>query len=58
MDIPAYIFLVVWFAFQFLYVGSGSGIAWIAHVGGFVIGVLLIKQLQKKYRRPVIEIIE
>jgi membrane associated rhomboid family serine protease len=58
MDIPAYIFLVVWFAFQFLYAGSGSGIAWIAHVGGFVIGVLLIKQLRKKHRRPIIEIIE
>jgi membrane associated rhomboid family serine protease len=58
MDIPAYLFLVVWFAFQFLYAGSGSGIAWVAHVGGFVIGVLLIKQLQKKYRKPIIEIIE
>jgi len=57
MDIPAYLFLIVWFVFQFFYAGSGSGIAWMAHVGGFIIGILLIK-LMKNKRRPVIEIIE
>ena len=57
MDIPAYLFLIVWFVFQFFYAGSGSGIAWLAHVGGFIIGILLIKLMRNK-RRPVIEIIE
>ncbi|MCP4217962.1 MAG: rhomboid family intramembrane serine protease, partial [bacterium] len=57
MDIPAYIFLIVWFLYQFLYASGGSGIAWMAHVGGFVIGVLLIK-LMRNRSRPVFEIIE
>ena len=57
MDIPAYLFLILWFVFQFFYAGSGSGIAWMAHVGGFIIGIILIK-LMKNKRRPVIEIIE
>jgi membrane associated rhomboid family serine protease len=55
MDLPAFVFLIVWFIFQFFYAGSGSGIAWMAHVGGFIIGILLIKHMQKK---PVIEIIQ
>ena len=37
--------------------GSGSGVAWMAHVGGFVIGILLIKLMGNR-RRPVVEIIE
>jgi membrane associated rhomboid family serine protease len=45
MDIPAAVFLVIWFIFQFLSAGGGSGIAWLAHVGGFVLGFLLIKFL-------------
>lgn len=48
VDIPAFIFLIVWFIFQFFYAGGGSGVAWLAHVGGFVIGILLIKIMKKK----------
>jgi membrane associated rhomboid family serine protease len=33
--------LLVWFALQFLLVGADSGVAWAAHVGGFVFGVLV-----------------
>ena len=55
VDIPAFVFLVVWFLFQFLYVG-GQGVAWLAHVGGFLIGLLLIKLWRQK--KPKIEIIE
>jgi len=43
MDIPAAVFLVIWFAFQFLSAGGGSSIAWLAHVGGFILGFLLVK---------------
>ena len=50
IDIPAFIFLIVWFLFQFFYAGSQSGIAWLAHVGGFVLGILLIKMMQRRPR--------
>jgi len=56
VDIPAFVFLLVWLVFQFFYAGGQSGIAWLAHVGGFFIGILLIKMLRKK--QPVFEIIE
>ncbi len=48
IEIPAAIFLVLWFVSQ-LYSGlfamqgaSASGIAWWAHIGGFVFGVLAV----------------
>jgi membrane associated rhomboid family serine protease len=56
MDIPAAVFLVIWFAFQFLSAGGGSGIAWLAHVGGFVVGFILIKFLLGR-AKPHIEIV-
>jgi len=57
VEIPAMIFLVTWFLFQ-LWLGgfslvepqSGGGIAFFAHIGGFVFGVLAIKPLVP--RRP------
>ena len=55
-DIPAFVFLLVWFLFQFFYAGSASGVAWLAHVGGFLIGIYLIKLFKKK--KPVIELIQ
>ena len=44
--IPAVVVLGVWFASQFL-IGAGQqagggGVAWLAHVGGFIAGVILI----------------
>ncbi len=52
-EIPAVAFLGIWFLFQ-LYSGSaslqrpeeGGGVAFFAHVGGFVFGFLLIKLVQ------------
>ena len=45
VEIPAFVFLILWFLFQFLIgsspVGDG-GVAWLAHVGGFITGVVLI----------------
>ncbi len=43
MDVPAALFLVIWFLFQFLAAGGGSGIAWLAHVGGFILGFFLVR---------------
>jgi membrane associated rhomboid family serine protease len=56
MDIPAAVFLVIWFVFQFLYVGGGAGIAWLAHVGGFLLGMLLLKALIGR-ERPVVDVL-
>lgn len=46
-EVPAFVFLGIWFLIQFLSAaGSGSmggGIAWWAHVGGFISGMVLIK---------------
>jgi rhomboid family protein len=51
LEIPAYIFLGIWFLLQFLSaagsVSQGGGIAWWAHVGGFLAGMLLLKLFLK-----------
>ena len=47
--IPAFVFLGIWFLFQFINAagtagqGAGSNIAWWAHVGGFITGIILIR---------------
>ncbi|MEA2060110.1 MAG: rhomboid family intramembrane serine protease [Thermodesulfobacteriota bacterium] len=46
IEIPAFIFLGIWFFMQFLNAAgshAGSGIAWWAHVGGFLSGMILLK---------------
>jgi membrane associated rhomboid family serine protease len=40
--VPAWLLLGLWFLSQFA-IPEGSGIAWMAHVGGFVTGLLLVK---------------
>lgn len=55
IEIPAFIYLLGWFAIQFLNgvsaVGGATSVAWWAHIGGFVAGMLLIKPLMKKQRQ-------
>ncbi|MGB5156853.1 rhomboid family intramembrane serine protease [Desulfobacterium sp. N47] len=47
VEIPAFIFLIFWFLLQFLNAagssGQAGGIAWWAHIGGFIFGVIWIK---------------
>lgn len=46
IEIPAFIFLGVWFILQFYNAtgsGDASGIAWWAHVGGFIAGIVMVK---------------
>ncbi|MFQ5585380.1 MAG: rhomboid family intramembrane serine protease [Thermodesulfobacteriota bacterium] len=43
IKIPAVVFLVLWFAVQLMSSGLGGGIAWYAHIGGFIAGVILIR---------------
>jgi membrane associated rhomboid family serine protease len=54
IEIPAVIFLVLWFLSQ-LYSGwfamqgaSASGIAWWAHIGGFVFGMIMVSFFAKR----------
>jgi membrane associated rhomboid family serine protease len=39
VPVPARIFLGLWFVAQFLNIGMGGGVAWFAHVGGFLAGI-------------------
>jgi membrane associated rhomboid family serine protease len=57
-EVPAVFFLLVWFGFQLLDGSSavahpeqGGGVAFFAHIGGFVFGALLVKLVQ--LRRPL-----
>lgn len=46
VEIPAFIFLGIWFFMQVLNAagsGAGAGIAWWAHIGGFAAGLALAK---------------
>ncbi len=50
--LPASLLLVVWFTFQVLSAlgdpGGTSGVAWWAHIGGFVAGALLVIPFRRK----------
>lgn len=48
VPIPAAFVLGFWFLMQVLNVGIGGGVAWFAHIGGFLIGMGLIKLFTKK----------
>ena len=47
IEIPAYVFLGIWFLMQFANTagstGAMGGVAWWAHVGGFLFGMVLLK---------------
>src|SRR4029077_4382370 len=58
-DVPAYVAIGIWFAFQLIsglgMLGGGSqqgGVAYAAHVGGFIAGVVLIKVFTIGRDRP------
>jgi membrane associated rhomboid family serine protease len=42
VSVPAWALLGLWFLSQF-FVPTGSGVAWMAHVGGFVAGLALVR---------------
>ena len=54
--VPAVLVLGIWFAVQLLNAwmdqgGMGGGVAWYAHIGGFVIGFLLMRRRVGRLRR-------
>jgi len=62
--LPAVLLLGYWFLIQFftgykmqaIQSATGGGVAWWAHVGGFVVGALLALILRPRRQRPVIEL--
>jgi len=55
VDLPAVMFLGLWFVFQFFtglgsLGGGGGGVAVWAHVGGFIAGLLLVKRFAVMHR--------
>ena len=58
IELPALLFLVIWIGQQFLFgyfdlIGpqEGGGVAYFAHIGGFVFGLLLIRAFASEKRR-------
>jgi len=58
-DVPAYVAIGIWFAFQLIsglgMLGGGSqqgGVAYAAHIGGFIAGLVLIKFFDTGKREP------
>jgi membrane associated rhomboid family serine protease len=55
MEIPAVVFLIFWFVLQFfqgsITPSAGGGVAWWAHIGGFLIGMALIFLFKKREER-------
>jgi membrane associated rhomboid family serine protease len=49
-DVPALWLLMAWFALQF-FTNPASGVAWVAHVGGFVFGALVALLFRGRLRR-------
>jgi membrane associated rhomboid family serine protease len=64
VEIPAFFFLGIWFLLQFMSgaatIGQTSaltgGVAWWAHIGGFLAGMILLKLIMPRgtARRPII----
>ena len=57
VDLPASLFIIIWFILQLLQgVGSlgqaGGGVAFWAHIGGFVAGLLLVRLFAPQGRSP------
>ncbi len=59
VEIPAFLFLILWFVFQFMGGTSqaamqhdAGGVAYWAHIGGFVIGMILFMFFTKKPAKP------
>ena len=51
LEIPAFFFLGIWLFFQLINAagsdGGAGGIAWWAHIGGFIFGILFLKLLDR-----------
>ena len=61
LDLPAYVFLLIWIGFQAYqhaasrYGGETGGVAYLAHIGGFIAGLALIFVFQDSQPAPARE---
>jgi membrane associated rhomboid family serine protease len=60
VEIPAFLFLIFWFVFQFVAAAAQAGtaqnvggVAYGAHMGGFVLGIVLLWLMPKKPTRRI-----
>jgi len=62
LELPALLFLVIWIGQQFLFAyfdligpSEGGGVAYFAHIGGFLFGLLLIRAFasERRHRRQL-----
>ena len=44
VELPAVVFLGIWFLMQLLMARSGGDVAWFAHIGGFIAGLFLVRK--------------
>jgi len=51
VELPAILLLTIWFFMQILYSTSMNGVAWYAHIGGFIFGLLTVKLFIRKSGR-------
>ncbi len=52
INVPAVAFIGIWIFMQLLYsiMRAGSNVAWFAHIGGFIFGLLTVKIFEKRDR--------
>jgi len=49
LKLPAWVLLLVWFGFQFVALGQSDGpVAWMAHIGGFIAGAVLVIPFRRR----------
>lgn len=53
VHIPAVLLLGFWFLMQILNVGGGGGVAWYAHIGGFLAGMFLVRRFERPRPRRI-----
>lgn len=54
VQIPAVILLGLWFLMQILNsAGGGGGVAWYAHIGGFLVGMFLVRRFERPRPRRI-----
>jgi membrane associated rhomboid family serine protease len=51
VELPAILLLTIWFFMQVIYSTSMNGVAWYAHIGGFIFGLLTAKLFVRKSGR-------
>ena len=66
IEVPALLLLGYWFLIQFftgfqmqaIQTATHGGVAWWAHVGGFLVGLTLAATLRPRRRRPALEVLD